>query len=233
MEFQSVQLSWTDISINKEDLCLSLGQGYVLEGDAATIFSSLERKVAGLCKPCFGYRTFDAEPMDKSCIMLEGHQLRTGHIIAPYLEKADKYALFVATAGREFEEFQKETGKEGLIVEEFLLDALGTAIAEATVREACRRIETMFKEIGMGISFPYSPGYCGWKVTDQQELFSLLPEYPCGISLSSSSLMSPIKSVSGIIAIGKLITKQKYGCELCRKADCYKNRNKREKHEYR
>ena len=56
--------------------------------------------------------------------------------------------------------------------------------------------------------------------------FSCLPEFPCGVRLSDSSLMSPIKSVSGIIAYGPCIVKRKYGCELCGKADCYKNRNK-------
>ena len=80
--------------------------------------------------------------------------------------------------------------------------------------------------LGYGVSHPYSPGYCGWHVTQQQLLFSCLPEFPCGVRLSDSSLMSPIKSVSGIIAYGPCIVKRKYGCELCGKADCYKNRNK-------
>ena len=79
------------------------------------------------------------------------------------------------------------------------------------------------------ISNSYSPGYCGWHVTQQKFLFSLLPEQPCGVRLSESSLMSPIKSVSGVIAVGERIVKRKYGCELCGKADCYKNRNKLKK----
>ena len=77
-----------------------------------------------------------------------------------------------------------------------------------------------------GVSFPYSPGYCGWHVSQQQLLFSMLPPSPCGVRLNDSSLMYPIKSVSGIIAVGSRVKKQKYGCELCGKVDCYKNRNK-------
>ena len=114
--------------------------------------------------------------------------------------------------------------KSGQIVEEFLLDALGSAIAEATVREACKAMEKEFGAKGLGISYPYSPGYCGWKVSDQQILFSLLPNQPCGVSLTASSLMCPIKSVSGVVGIGRQMTRQKYGCELCGKKDCYKNR---------
>ena len=47
--------------------------------------------------------------------------------------------------------------------------------------------------------------------------------------MRESYLMSPIKSVSGVIAVGERIVKRKYGCELCGKADCYKNRNKLKK----
>ncbi|MFK2344270.1 vitamin B12 dependent-methionine synthase activation domain-containing protein [Bacteroides fragilis] len=92
------------------------------------------------------------------------------------------------------------------------------------MREACKAIEKEFGAKGLGISYPYSPGYCGWKVSDQQILFSLLPNQPCGVSLTASSLMCPIKSVSGVVGIGRQMTRQKYGCELCGKKDCYKNR---------
>ena len=226
MDFCYRQLSWEDICLDWEDFTLSLGKGYQLEGEVLEIFSGLEKSVAQLCKPRWGYRVFPLDGSDKSCIMLNGCRLQTGHIITPFLKDAEKCALFVATAGVEFEEFQRSIKNSGQIVEEFLLDAFGSAIAEATVREACKAIETTFSAERMGISYPYSPGYCGWKVVDQQMLFSLLPDQPCGIRLTDSSLMCPIKSVSGVVAIGKQITKQKYGCELCGKKDCYKNKVK-------
>lgn len=227
MYFCYRQLSWDDITLNWEDFTLSLGKGYRLEGEVQEIFSALEKRVAQLCKPRWGYSVFPLEASDKSWIMLDGCRLQTGRIITPFLKDAEECALFVATAGAEFEAFQHAVKESGQIMEEFLLDAFGSAIAEATVREACKSMEKMAADEGMGVSFPYSPGYCGWKVTDQQILFSLLPEQPCGVSLTFSSLMCPIKSVSGVVAMGKQITRQKYGCELCGKKDCYKNRKNR------
>lgn len=224
MDFCYKQLSWKDITLNWEDFTLSLGKGYRLEGEVQEIFSVLEKKVAQLCKPRWGCRVFPLEVSDQSWIILGGCRLQTGRIITPFLKDASQCALFVATAGKEFEDFQRTVKNSGQIVEEFLLDALGSAITEATVREACKYIEKKAAEENKGVSFPYSPGYCGWKVTEQQTLFSLLPDSPCGVSLSSSSLMCPIKSVSGVVAIGERIIKQKYGCELCGKKDCYKNR---------
>ena len=55
-------------------------------------------------------------------------------------------------------------------------------------------------------------------------LGSLLPPAPCGITLTDSSLMLPIKSISGVIAVGTRIEKKPYGCAICGKKDCYKNR---------
>jgi hypothetical protein len=51
---------------------------------------------------------------------------------------------------------------------------------------------------------PYSPGYCGWHVSGQQSLFSYLDPGQIGIELNPSCLMSPIKSVSGVLVAGPL-----------------------------
>ena len=224
MNFRERELSWEEITLDWEDFTLSLGKGYQLDGEVRDIFASLEKLVARLCRPRWGYTLFPLEGADLSGIELMGCRLQTGRIITPFLKDAEWCALFVATAGAEFEALQRQVRQSGEIVEEFLLDAFGSAIAEATVREACKAMEQEVAQQDMGVSFPYSPGYCGWRVVDQQKLFSLLPEKPCGISLTPSSLMCPIKSVSGVVAVGQKVTKQKYGCEICRKKDCYKNR---------
>jgi hypothetical protein len=73
---------------------------------------------------------------------------------------------------------------------------------------------------GMKITNRYSPGYCSWNVSEQKKLFSLLPEGCCGITLSASSLMSPIKSISGIIGMGRSVEFKEYVCEICSMKDC-------------
>jgi hypothetical protein len=49
---------------------------------------------------------------------------------------------------------------------------------------------------------PYSPGYCGWHITGQHRLFAHLDPGQIGIQLSESCLMSPLKSVSGVLVAG-------------------------------
>lgn len=227
MDFYQRQLVWQDISVNWEDLNYSLGKGYRPEGDVLLLIRELERQVSRLCKPCYGYRSLLLSHAEPAWIELEGCLLHTGSIITPFLKDAERCLLFVATAGKEFELFQQEMKRKGNIMEEYLLDALGTAIAEATVRKMCDDVVEGASLVGCGVSYPYSPGYCGWHVSDQQILFSQLPERPCGVELNAASLMCPIKSVSGIVAVGHQVFKQKYGCELCGKKDCYKNKKEK------
>jgi hypothetical protein len=68
---------------------------------------------------------------------------------------------------------------------------------------------------GLKITNRYSPGYCGWPVSDQQILFALMGQNICDIRLSESSLMMPVKSVSGIIGAGMHVKSKGYSCAAC------------------
>ena len=48
----------------------------------------------------------------------------------------------------------------------------------------------------------YSPGYCGWHVSGQTKLFAFLEPGQIDIQLNDSCLMSPLKSVSGVLVAG-------------------------------
>ena len=55
---------------------------------------------------------------------------------------------------------------------------------------------------------------------EQKQLFSLLPNTMDFISLTKSCLMLPIKSVSGIIGVGKEVRKTGYSCDICSNKAC-------------
>jgi len=48
----------------------------------------------------------------------------------------------------------------------------------------------------------------------------LFPENHCGIKLSDSCLMDPIKSVSGVIGFGRNVKKTAYECQMCELETC-------------
>jgi hypothetical protein len=81
-------------------------------------------------------------------------------------------------------------------------------------------LEKNMRDSGKKITNRYSPGYCGWDVTEQHKLFQLMPENYCGIKLTPSALMDPVKSISGIIGIGENVKNNPYTCRLCNQNDC-------------
>ncbi len=70
----------------------------------------------------------------------------------------------------------------------------------------------------------YSPGYCGWNVSGQRALFRALQPERIGITLNASCLMTPLKSVSGVIVAGSaeihMFANDYPFCKKCREWGC-------------
>ena len=150
-----------------------------------------------------------------------------GRIIDRQLQGSEAYALFVATSGTEYEAFQQRLLKEGDMVRVFVADALGSVIAEKAADRMEEILQQSIDKLGWHRTNRFSPGYCGWHVSQQQLLFPLFGvKEPCGIQLTDSSLMVPIKSVSGIIGLGRSVRYLAYTCGLCDFKNCYKRRKR-------
>lgn len=149
-----------------------------------------------------------------------------GKIILRQLRGSQAYALFICTSGTEFEAYQQRLKEQGDIVRIFIADALGSVIAEKTADLMELHLQESIDKLGWQHTNRFSPGYCGWHVSQQQLLFPLFNGQTCGVALTDSSLMMPIKSVSGIIGVGKKVRKLDYTCGLCDFKQCYKRRLK-------
>ena len=149
-----------------------------------------------------------------------------GRIILHQLKGSEAYALFIATAGIEYESYLQRLKNEGDMVRVYIADALGSVIAEKTadMLETC--LQVSINKLGWHHTNRFSPGYCGWHVSQQQLLFPLFQGHTCGVRLTESSLMLPIKSVSGIIGLGKEVRRLDYTCGLCNFEKCYKRKRK-------
>lgn len=149
-----------------------------------------------------------------------------GKIILRQLRGSEAYALFVCTAGVEYEAYQQRLKTEGDMVRVFIADALGSVIAEKCADQMEVTLQESIDKLGWHHTNRFSPGYCGWHVSKQQRLFPLFDGHTCGITLTDSSLMVPIKSVSGIIGLGKEVRKLEYTCGLCTFEKCYKRKKR-------
>lgn len=176
-----------------------------------------------------GYVILDHfELREKSRIIIDKVDFNAGKIITGSLRKSEKLAFFLMTAGSGIEDWSKEMSSSGDPLAGYIIDLLGSETVEAAMDLMQEKIEAEMGKMGFRISNRYSPGYCGWLVREQQKLFALFPDRFCDIRLSPSSLMIPIKSVSGVIGIGRDVKKMAYMCQVCDMKDCiYRNRSGR------
>ena len=226
------ELTFDSLGISREEIYVQMGYGSSVPD--ATVVSETDAiigQVKGILRPrfCFFISGGVLDTGEKT-LAARGFHFNIGNIIARQLRGSQAYAFFVATSGVEFEDFLQSIKDENDMVKVFITDALGSVIAE---KAADRMEEVLQEEIdarGWKHTNRFSPGYCGWHVSQQQDLFQMFPvSSPCGVQLTSSSLMMPIKSVSGVIGVGENVRKLEYTCGLCDYEKCYKRKKKERK----
>lgn len=190
--------------------------------------NALLNRIIPFLRPRFFFFITDGVlDIEQETLTVQDTVFAIGKTIARQLRGSESYAFFAATAGIEFEEFQHILQQENDMVKVYIADSLGSIIAEKAADYMEKELVEYIKEKGWKHTNRYSPGYCGWHVSEQQKLFSLFPvTSPCGIQLTDSSLMIPIKSVSGVIGIGSSVRKLEYTCGLCTYENCFRKRKR-------
>ncbi len=222
-----VELTYDELAINPSELYEQMGYGQSIP-DEATLqeIDKVLQEVKSFLKPSFCYFVkYGALDLEQYTLTIEDTTLSVGKIIARQLRGAEAYAFFVCTAGMDFEDYQRELMRKGDMVRVFIADALGSVIAEKAADRMEESLQMNIDKLGWKHTNRFSPGYCSWHVSQQQLLFPLFgtPE-PCGVHLSDSSLMTPIKSVSGVIGVGPNVRHLDYTCGLCDFDKCFKKR---------
>lgn len=200
------------------------GMGYGTQRPEAEMCDIMHRvydTVAQKANPRVMYTILPASLDEHRRLKVAGVDFNPGGIITSYLPGMTHVCLFVASAGVEYDDHVRLYKEQGDILSEYIADAIGSALVEHCVSQLSLWLS---EQCPMPHSLGYSPGYCGWNIREQQLLFSLFPPKPCGVRLSDSCLMWPIKSVSGFIAMGHDLTPQPYRCEICTNKRCYKRK---------
>ena len=227
MTFENI--NYHDLRLSLADVCEQMGYGDATpDDDVMAEVRAVGDMAAAVARPRFCYMLADGTlDLVRDTLTIGGTELHVGRIISRQLRGSEAFALFVATAGAEFEDLQMRLKDDDDMVRTFIADSFGSVIAERTadIMEECLQGELNGR--GWRHTNRFSPGYCGWHVSEQQRLFPLFGvERPCGVRLTESSLMVPIKSVSGVIGLGPGVRKLEYSCGLCDYKDCYKRRRR-------
>lgn len=177
----------------------------------------------------FGYKIVESNELSvtkEKVIVNSEITFECGKIISSQLRGIEGLVIFTSTLGRDYDKWFKSLFDSGDPLQGYIADLIGSVTVEAAVDVLENKIVAELSKQNMKCSNRYSPGYCDWNVSEQKKLFSFLPDKFCGIELTESSLMVPIKSVSGIIGFGKNIKKKAYACQICTQENCYLNKMK-------
>lgn len=209
-------LSFEELGITAADVYEQMGY-HDAQPDKATQQETamILKEVSQWLRPRFSYFVVNKQP-----------DFEMGNIILRQLRGSEAFALFICTSGLEFEAYQQRLKEQGDMVRVFIADALGSVIAEKCADQMEKALQESIDKLGWKHTNRFSPGYCGWHVSQQQLLFPLFQGHTCGVKLTDSSLMIPIKSVSGIIGLGEKVRKLEYTCGLCDFKQCYKRKKK-------
>lgn len=223
-------LRYDDLRIVDADIYEQMGYGgNTPDEDVLVEIDSVIARIKDILRPRYCYFVSKGE-LDTAAGTLHamGNSFDVGRIISRQLRGSAAFAFFVATAGEEFEQFQQRLGKENDMVKVFVADSIGSIIAEKAADLMEESLQKCIDGYGWHHTNRFSPGYCGWHVSQQQMLFPMFgTDRPCGVRLTESSLMMPIKSVSGVIGLGPEVRKLEYSCGLCDFKDCYKRKTRR------
>ena len=83
----------------------------------------------------------------------------------------------------------------------FSMDAIASGMAERLAWLAHTRIVLEARRRELTCSDRFSPGYCGWPLAGQMSLLARCGALRIGVTLSTTSLMTPRKSVSALVGL--------------------------------
>jgi hypothetical protein len=142
--------------------------------------------------------------------------------IGRFLGACELLIVFVATAGPGVEALASELMASHEELPAMIVNAVGAERAEAAESAVIRRVHNLVRAIGYAPTLPYSPGYCGMALTEQQKLFRMFDGTTAGVTLTDACLMRPIKSVSGLVGLAPAHVVEADGspCDRCELRNC-------------
>jgi len=210
------------VRLDKQEVIRVLGYRDQGPDHIGVLIDRLWTEAQGHISIACGYSLYSAEVGTKD-IQCRGCHFSCGAQIARHLRGSTHIAVFAATLGPAFDAWSKQYFYSDPL-EGYVANTIGSVYVESVVDELEKAVNRAAGDLHLKCSNRLSPGYCHWNIVEQQQLFQLLPDRFCGITLTESCLMVPIKSVSGIIGLGPDMQRHDYGCALCDKADCIMRR---------
>lgn len=165
------------------------------------------------CENAFSYRACYCKlPVEKFYALVDGARQSRG--LNARLCGCDEVILFAASVGLGIDRLMEKYAKLSP-VKALLFQAIGAERIESLCEALCGYFKAEYGET----TARFSAGYGDFPLSAQKDIFRLLDcPKKLGVSLTDSLLMTPTKSVTAVVGIGK--SGEELGCKACGKKDC-------------
>jgi hypothetical protein len=140
------------------------------------------------------------------------------------LLKGTSYLAFgLSTIGNHLEEKVAELFAQNEYPKAIALDAVGTVAGRFLSNYIQSLVCQEAKEQNFQTTKYFSPGSGNWDISQQKNIFQIIPADKIGVKLTESYMMVPKKSLSWVIGIGKEIiipSKGNDSCKTCLAENC-------------
>lgn len=148
-----------------------------------------------------------------------------GKKIGQHLAGCEKVIALAATVGEDIEEEITQRFNSGEYSLAVLMDAAATAAVEQLADGMEKALAPKMGAQGFLMKWRFSPGYGDWPLEQQPELIRLARAEKIGMSLSTSMMLMPRKSITAIIGLYRKqeSTESNHkggGCSTCSQKNC-------------
>jgi len=165
------------------------------------ILAGVTSEAKHLSRPEGIYRIYRVQENNGNRVTFEGTAFSVeSRQVAKMLSACHFMVLMVVTIGRKLEDEVERLLAGGEMIRGYALDAVGSETADAVAEYLHRDIlKKKGESEGYGITPRFSPGYGDWPLTVQGDIISECSAGRIGITLTSSFLMIPRKSVTAVL----------------------------------
>jgi hypothetical protein len=207
-----------DISLTLTEEQIWRGQGGRRPEQVRPALRALMQRALEVGQPLFepriAYGFFEVGELRHGQVALRNGAILRSAGQTTHLARAEQVALVLCTIGPALDERVRQLLDTEMALAA-TLDGVGSAAVDALSTAACRRIEEEAARAGLRTTMPFSPGDGDWPLADQQVFFDLLPVGELGMRLTRDHLMTPLKSLTLVIGIGKEASAGGVPCERC------------------
>ncbi len=169
------------------------------------------------------FKSFDILRVSNDSVYFKSGNIFRGPNISKILKGSESAIIYVCTLGQKTDDIIKQVTSEGDTLSTIIMDTITTSILGLLGEYIGKAIrENGVREAGWASTCAYAPGQYKWTIEEQKEIFSMIDGSIIGVTLNSSFLMLPFKSISGVYGFGPedRIDKTRIACDLCPRENC-------------